>query len=162
MEMVKEHKKAVIREATVPDLRRMVKLVERLIRIERDLGDNSVIEDGQTLNESLTEYLADALFSTDKKILLIEKSGNVLGIFVLEIEERSPVFTHRRVCNLWIMYAKKNPVFIKRIFEEMEAWARDNQCTFLKGGVIIGNKRVQKIVKILGYKETHITFEKEV
>lgn len=157
-----EHKKAIIREATVPDLRRMVKLIEQLIRKERELGGTDVVEDEAVLNKALTEYLAEALFRSDAKIFLIEKSGNPVGIFICEIEQRPPFNVHRRVCNIWIMYAKKNPVYIKRIFNEMESWARTKGCSIIRGGVLMKNERVHRLLKALGCRETHITFEKEV
>ena len=162
MSTMTERKKAIIREGTVPDLRRMVKLVEGLILKEKELGATDIVEDGVTLNKALTEYLANALFRNDAKILLIEKSGNIVGIFILEAEQRPPFNAHRRVCNIWIAYAKKNPIYIKRIFQAFDKWAKEKGCTIIKGGVLVKNERVQRLMKAMGYKETHITFEKEV
>ena len=156
------HKRAVIRDATALDLGRMVKLVEQLIAHEKTLGESLIIDDIEERQKVITTYLADALFSHDNKIILIEKSGRILGIFILEIIERPPFHKHSRICNIWVGYAKKSPVYIKRIFAIFEDWAKEKYCDAISANVLGSNERARKLMTVLGYKETYITFEKEV
>lgn len=140
----------------------MVKLIEQLIVHEKDLGESMIIDDAAERQTAVTTLLADALFDHDKKILLIEKSGRILGIFILEISELSPIHKYRRVCNIWIGYAKKSPVYIKKLTNMFEDWAKEKYCDVITAGIIVQNKRARKLMKALGYTETYTTFEKEV
>jgi hypothetical protein len=162
MDTMTEHRTAIVRDATVHDLRRMVKLIERLIAYEDGLGGRGLLEDEGERKQVLTDYLAQALFRNDMKIILVEKSGNVLGIFILEIEIHPPFNKHTRVCNIWAGYAKRNPVYIKKITNMFEEWAREKGCTSMKTGVIVQNEKTQRLMRALGYSDKHITFEKEV
>ena len=157
-----ENRAAIIRDATALDLGRMVKLVERLIQHEKGLGEKNIIDDIEKRQNVLTEYLSDALFNFDNKILLVEKSGRILGIFILEIIERPPFHKHRRVCNIWVGYSKKSPVYIKRLFSMFESWAKEKDCDAISAGIITQNDRTRRLMKVLGYTETYTSFEKGV
>ena len=157
-----QDKRAVVRDATALDLGRMVKLVEQLIVHEKNLGESLIIDDAAERQSLLTAFLADALFDHDKKIVLIEKSGRILGIFILEVMERPPFHKHSRVCNIWVGYAKKSPIYIKRLDEIFKDWAKEKYCDALCASVMVQNERMRKLMKALGYTETHTTFEKEV
>ena len=157
-----EDKRAIIRDATAMDLSRMVKLVEQLMDFEKSLGESQIIDDAEERQRALTTTLADALFDHDKKIILIEKSGRILGIFILEIIERPAFHKNRRVCNIWVGYAKKNPVYIKKLTGMFDDWAREKSSDAICATAVVRNERMHRLMKVLGYTETHITFEKEV
>lgn len=153
---------AIIRDATALDMPRVIKLVEQLIAHEAKLGDTTISLDHPTRRSMLTEKMAEVLFSPDYKIIVIEKSGRLLGLFICEIEERPPYYNWTRQCFIWIAYAKRNPIFIKRVLAVVAAWAKEKGCQGIIGRCIEQNERTHRLLKALKFKPHERTFTREV
>lgn len=153
---------AEIREATVPDMTAMASLIEELHRHESELGDNGVTSDKGARRKAVNEHLANAMFDHDSHILVIEKSGALVGIFVLEVEERSALYKKRRVCNVWVGFAMKNPIYIKKILRLITEWAREHRCESVVAHVMNKNERMQKLMVKIGFTESMKVYVKGV
>ena len=143
-------------------MRAIAGLVERLHAHEAALGDVGITENAEMRHKELIAYVAKSLFNHDNRIIVIDKSGNLLGLFVFEVEERSPLFRHKRVCNVWMGYTKKNPIFIKKIKAEIVEWAKEKKCEAITVSVLNENVRTQRLLLHLGLKDQFKIYSLEV
>lgn len=153
--------RAEVRDATSFDLKGMLRLIENLVQYEEGLGNDQVV-DGPVRGDALLTMLARALVNPDFKLLVIEKSGRLIALYILEVEVRSPLFRQPTVCNVWVGYSKKSPIFIKKLLGIAEEWAKSRGCNALKVSIYPKNDRVRKLLEILGFQNTQIVYEKEV
>lgn len=160
METATEHKaEVIVRAATSLDIHRLVKMVLRLHRFEAALGDNTCTDNEDILKADIAKNLSSALFDHDKKIAVIEKSGNIVALFILEVEDRSPVYRQQRVCNIWIGVAQKNPVYSKKLLSLCRDWAKEKKCQSIIARTGFQNGRVHELLRKVGFVETEKTFE---
>lgn len=152
--------KAILREAETKDMKSIIYLMEKLIEHELKMTDTPVIENLQERKRIVMETVAQALVNPDQKVWVVDKSGRILGVFIVEkrvlpltIETRNPVcvFSHG--------YSQKTVISFYEIHNKVKEWAKGKDCKSIVMNSIFRNEKVQNLFKNLGYIQKSITFE---
>lgn len=155
--------KPILREAETKDMKSIIYLMEKLIEHELTMVDTPVIEDLDERKRIVMETVAQALVDPDKKIWVVDKSGRILGVFIvakilmpLAIEKLNPicVFTHG--------YSQKTVISFYEIHNRVKQWAKEKGCKTIRVVQFVQNKKAQKILELLGYNKTSFNYELEV
>ena len=151
--------KPILRDAETKDMGNIITMMERLIAHEMKISDIPVIEE-QERHAVVMQKIAEALTFPDQHVWVVEKSGRILGVFIvskqeipLSIQSRNPV------CLFAHAYSQKTVLSFFEIHNRVKEWAREQGCKAIVMTALVGNERVQKLTESLGYAKTTVVYE---
>ena len=149
----------ILRDATVKDLRAMISLMNKYLNnIKIPLN-----EDPDMLRISVIEFIAESLADTNSKILVVDKSGRLIGLFIAKINYTMVMFKRNIVCEILVAYTNKSSVYVKKIMNEFTKWAKSKNCNALSAYVVASKEKLQKtLIEALGTEKTYIIYEKSI
>lgn len=155
---------AILRDAEIKDLSNMIELAGRLVEFEEGISGNKLlIEDKEERRKGIMEMLAESLVSPDYKIMVAEKSGRIMGLFISYINYMPKIFIKNKICNIWSAYSKKPVVPFNEVVDKFIEWAKERDCNGISAQVLEGNKKMQKYIeKKINADKIYISYEKEI
>ena len=158
----KKTTKPMLRSAETKDMKSIIHLVEKLIDYELKISDIPIIDDLQKKSKIIMEMIARALVDPDKKVWVVDKSGRILGVFIVAKEERFTIEAHDPICIFSHAYNQKTVLSFYEIHNRVKEWAKEKNCKAIQMTGLIGNAKIQKLVENLGYTKKAIIYEMEV
>jgi hypothetical protein len=151
-----------LRDAKIHDIRSLVFLAEKLLQTEKEIGGLKIIPDKEVRHKILFDSIGRCLMSPNCKILVIEKSGRITGMFIMRIQDRIGIFQNDKFCDVWLAYSKKSPFFIRKIEANVIQWMKEKGVSLMRITVLTNNERVKQLLNKIGFTEKYCIFEKEV
>lgn len=157
--MPNEKAKAILRDAETKDMKSIIYLMEQLIEYEMDGSDISLIEDLEERKKIVIDTVAASLVDPEQKVWVVEKSGRILGVFIIRKQSLFTVESRNPICVFSHGYSQKTVLSFYEIHNKVKKWAREKGCKAILMTALIGNKKVQKLFNDLGYEITSMNYE---
>ena len=154
--------KPMLRDAETKDMKSIIVLVEKLIDAETAMSDIPIIEDPEERKQIVMKIIAHSLVDPDRNIWVVEKSGRILGVFIVRKETRFGIEARNPVCVISHGYSQKTVLPFYEINNKFKEWARGKGCKSMQMIGLIENTNVQKLFEGLGYKKAAIIYELEL
>jgi len=153
----------IIREAEIKDIRQCVTLTDKLVKFEENLCKAHILIDNpDERHNGIVAMIGEALVNPDSRVLIVQKSGRIIALFIASIINKPTVFKHNRICNVWLGISQENCP-IEKVLSEFQEWGKEKGCNALSCHVLNGNKKVQRFCEN-GYNANKIfnVYEKSI
>ena len=152
-------KKPILRDAETKDMGSMMHLIKKLIDHEAEISSIPLIEDKQQV---IMETVARALVDPEQHAWVVEKSGRILGIFMVTKETRFTANARNPVCIFTNAYSQKTVLSFYEVHNQVKKWAKEKDCKAIQIVGLTENKKMQHLCEGFGYTKAAVIYEMEV
>lgn len=154
--------KCKLREARVTDLRSIIGLLNLLHKKEAEFTESPLIENEAERHELILHEMARQIVNPNSKVLVIDKSGRLVGLHIAVIEYLEPIFKNSQICHWRVAYARKSDISIRTVEKEIRQWAKEKGCKTIRVATLYNNDKIHKLMEIGNYEPKHVIYEKEI
>jgi len=135
-------KQVVIRDGRIKDKEKIIELWKEIMDYHMKISniDFELVDDATEIFKKLFET---NVRSINKKVIVAEEDGRIIGYMMGAIEKRPPVFktTHRAfITDTGVTVSKRNLGIGTKLFNAFSSWAKEKGMKFISLAVVFENE----------------------
>lgn len=158
----------IIRSARLADLPQLEDLLVEFYETQKKRGNKTLANNPDVLRGGVMAELSMNWLNPNCKIMVADKSGELLGFFIAEIVNCRPIEEYHRAA--WIrgdyviprINSLLRPVILKKMWSEIHKWSVQNGVSYFYGDIHQSNQPSIKTAKSVGFKHYLTRFMKLV